>query len=57
MLTTLCGDIEIRFENFSARQISHEHKYEDLVASNREPRPTSPSALELQEVDPIKKKE
>ena len=31
------GDIEIRFENVSAIQISHEHKYEDLVAAKEEP--------------------
>ena len=52
------GDIEIKFENVSAIQISHEHKDEDLVvASNEEPRSTSPSPLELQEVGQIKKKE
>ena len=32
------GDIEIRFENIASSQISHEHKYEDLVAVNEEPR-------------------
>ena len=41
------GDIEIRFENVVARQISHKNKYEDLVAANEEPRSTSPSPLEL----------
>ena len=50
-------DIEIRFENVVTRQISHEHKDEDLVAANEEPSSTSPSPLELQEVDQIKKKE
>ena len=31
----LCvGDIEIRFQNFSARKISHKHEYEDLVIDN-----------------------
>ena len=49
------GDIEIRFENVAAIQISHEHKDEYLVADNEEPRSTSPSPLELQEVE-IKKK-
>ena len=28
------GDIEIIFENFVARKIYHEHKYEYLVAAN-----------------------
>ena len=51
------GDIEIRFENVSTSQIYHEHKYEYLVADNEEPRSTSPSPLELQEFDQIKKKE
>ena len=51
------GDIEIRFENVVARKISHKHEYEDLVTNNEEPRSTSPSPLELQEVDKIKKKE
>ena len=45
------GDTEIRFENVSARQISHEHKDEYLVASNEEAISTFPSPLELQEVD------
>ena len=45
------GDIEIRFENVDVRKISHEHKYEDLAEANKEPRSTSPSPLELQEVD------
>ena len=51
------GDIDIIFQNVAARQISHEHKYEEIVAANEEPRSTSPSPLELQEVDQIKKKE
>ena len=51
------GDIDIRFENVVARQIFHEHKDEYLVVDNEEPRETSPSPLELQEVDQIKKKE
>ena len=51
------GDIEIRFENVVARQSSHEHEDEYLVADNEEPISTSPSPLELQEVDKIKKKE
>ena len=41
------GDKDIRFENVAASQISHEHKYEYLVATNEEPRSTSPSPLEL----------
>ena len=28
------GDIEIRFENFAARKIYHQHKDEDLVVAN-----------------------
>ena len=32
------GDIEIRFQNVIASQISHEHKYEEIVADNEEPR-------------------
>ena len=32
------GDIEIRFENVSARQTYHEHEDEDLFANNEEPR-------------------
>ena len=51
------GDMEIIFENVFASQIYHEHKYEDLVAYNEEPRSTSPTPRELQEVDQIKKKE
>ena len=51
------GDIEIRFENVAASQISHEHKYEYLIEANEESSSTSPSPLELQEVDQIKKKE
>ena len=51
------GDIEIIFEHVDAIQISHEHEDQDLVANKEELRPTSPSPLELQEVDKIKKKE
>ena len=51
------GDIENTFEDVVARQISHEHEDEDLVADNEEPRSISPSPLECQEVDQIKKKE
>ena len=51
------GDIEIRFENVAKIQTSHKHEYEDLVTDNEELRSTSPSPLELQEVDRIKKKE
>ena len=51
------GDIEKRYENVDAIQISHEHKYEYIVGASEEPMPTSPSPLELQEVDQIKKKE
>ena len=43
------GDIEIIFENVSAIQISHDNKYEYLVAASEEPRSNSPSPLELQE--------
>ena len=50
------GDIEIIFQNVVASQISHEHKDEDLVVANKEPRSTSTSPLELQEFDQIKKK-
>ena len=50
------GDIGIRFENFVARLISHKHKYEYLVTDNEEQISTSPSPLELQEVDQIIKK-
>ena len=50
------GDIEIRSENVAAIQISHEHKDEDLVAANEEPRSTSQSPLELHEIGPSKKK-
>ena len=45
------GDIEIKFENVSAIQIYHKNEYEYLVTDNEEPRSTSPSPLELQEVD------
>ena len=51
------GDIDIRSENVAAIQISHEHKYEDLVAANEEPRSNSPSPLELQGVDQIQNEE
>ena len=51
------GDINIILENFSAIPISHKHEDEYLVTNNEEPRSTSPSPLELQEVDQIKKKE
>ena len=51
------GDIEIRFENIIAIQCSHKHEDEYLVTTNEEPISTSPSPLELQEVDQIKKKE
>ena len=51
------GDIEIIFENFSARQISHKHEDEDIVIDNEKPWSTLPSPLDLQEVDQIKKKE
>ena len=51
------GNIEIIFENVTASQISNDHKYEYLVAANEEPRSTSPSPLELQEVDQMRKKE
>ena len=36
------GDIEMRFENVGASQSYHEHKDEDLVADNEEPRSTFP---------------
>ena len=51
------SDIEIIFQNISTSKTSHEHKYEEIVAANEEPRSTSPSPLELQEVDHIKKKD
>ena len=51
------GDIEIIFENIAARQIYHKHEDQYLLIDNEEPRSTSPSPLELQEVDQIKKKE
>ena len=62
VITDVCsqiyvGNIEIRFENVAASQISPDHKDEDLVAANEEPRLTSPSPLEVQEVDQIRKKE
>ena len=51
------GDIDIKFENVVVSQISHENKYEYLVVANEEPRSTSPSPRELQQVDQIKKKD
>ena len=51
------GDIEIKLENIASIQISHKHEDEYLVKTNEEPISTSPSPLELQEVDQIKKKE
>ena len=51
------GDIDIRFENVAAILISHKHEDEYLVIDNEEQISTSPSPLELQEVDQIKKKE
>ena len=51
------GDIEIIFEKVVARQSSDEHEDEYHVVDNEEPRSNSPSPLELQEVDQIKKKE
>ena len=52
------GDIEIKYENVDAIQISHENKYEDLLAENEEPRSTSPSPLGgLQGVDQIQNEE
>ena len=50
------SDIDTIFENVGAIQIPHEHEDEELVAYNEKPRSTSPSTLELQEVDQIKKK-
>ena len=49
------GDIEIRFENVLANQISHKHEDEYVVRDNEELRSTSPSPLELREVGPSKK--
>ena len=51
------GDIEIIFENVPTKQISHKHEDEYVVRNNEEPRSNSPSPLELQEFDRIKKKE
>ena len=51
------SDIDIIFESVFSSPSSHKHEYEDLVEDNEEPRSTSPSPLELQEVDQIKKKE
>ena len=42
------GGIDIIFKNDFAIQISHEDKYEEIVAANEEPRSTSPSPLEIQ---------
>ena len=54
----LCvGHIEIRFQNFSATQISSKHENEYLVAVEEETRSTSSSPLELHEVGPSKKEE
>ena len=49
------GDIDIIFQNFAASQISHEHKYGEIIAANEEPRSIPPSPLELHEVGPSKK--
>ena len=49
------GDIEIRFKNVVASQNSIKHENEYLVAVEEETRSTSPSPLELHEVDPSKK--
>ena len=52
------GDIENRFQNFDASQISSKHENEYLVAVEEETRSTSPSPLELHhEVGPSKKEE
>ena len=51
------GDIEIRFKNVAASQISSKHENEYLVAVKGETRSTSPSPLELHEVGPSKKEE
>ena len=51
------GEIEIRLENIYAIQIYHKHEYEDLVSDKQELILSSPSPLQLQEVDQIKKKE
>ena len=51
------GDIEIKIENVVSRKISHDHEYEYLVSYNEYPISTSPSPLELQVVDQIKKKD
>ena len=45
------GDIEIIFESVDAIKISHNLEDEYIVKDNEEPRSTSPSPLELQEVD------
>ena len=51
------GDIEIRFQNFVASQISSKHENEDHVAVEEETRTTSPWPLDLHEVGPSKKEE
>ena len=51
------GDIEITFESVVAIQTSIRHENENLVAVEEETRSTSPSPLELHEVDPSKKEE
>ena len=51
------GDIEIRFQNVVASQVSSQHENEDLVAVEEETRSTSPSPLEHHEVVPSKKEE
>ena len=57
MLTIYVGDIEITFESVAASQTSIKHENEYLIAVEEETRSTSPSPLELQEVDKIKKEE
>ena len=51
------GGIEIRLENVVAKTISHKNEDEYLVTDHEEPISTSPSPLELQEVDQLKQKE
>ena len=50
------GDIVIIFESVAARNIFHENEDQYLVVYNEEPISTSPSPLEIQEFDQIKKK-
>ena len=50
------GDIDIKFQNVAASQISSKHENEYLVAVEEETRSTSPSPLELHEVGPSKNK-